>query len=155
MLSLSLLITYSGLSCFPTDNMEEITGFLVTPNGSTGAVQAVFIREALGTRIRIPYFIKAALTLVSWLQLEEATAEWTLLLGSALQKEAEKAPQGKGPLAEIEFWRERNASLGSLYEQLNTPQAKKVVATLEAGSGDANLLMRFKAQVRPGGHSNG
>lgn len=77
------------------------------------------------------------------------------MLGSALQKEAEKAPQGKGPLAEIEFWRERNASLGSLYEQLNTPQAKKVVATLEAGSGDANLLMRFKAQVRPGGHTNG
>lgn len=59
-------------------------------------------------------------------------------------------PQGKGPLAEIEFWRERNASLGSLYEQLNTPQAKKVVATLEAGSGDANLLMRFKAQVSAG-----
>lgn len=38
-----------------------------------------------------------------------------------MQRESQKQPAGKGPLAEIEFWRERNAALSSLHEQLNLP----------------------------------
>lgn len=44
------------------------------------------------------------------------------VLASVLQRESQKHPTGKGPLAEIEFWRERNAVMSSLYEQLNLPQ---------------------------------
>jgi dynein heavy chain len=36
-------------------------------------------------------------------------------------------PAGTGPLAEIEFWRERNAVLSALYEQLNLPHVKRMV----------------------------
>ena len=38
-----------------------------------------------------------------------------------------KAP---GPMAEIDFWRERSAILSALSEQLNLPVAKKIVAVL-------------------------
>ena len=48
--------------------------------------------------------------------------------------------------AEIEFWRTRNASFVSLYEQLNLASVKKCVSVLEAGSADQNLLTSFKAQ---------
>lgn len=35
--------------------------------------------------------------------------------------------QGNGPLAEIEFWRERNATLSALYEQTKLPFVRKVL----------------------------
>eukprot|EP00951_Prasinocladus_malaysianus_P015335 scaffold117564_cov45-Prasinocladus_malaysianus.AAC.2 len=73
-------------------------------------------------------------------------AEWTSVLASAIQVQADKGPVGSSPLAEIEFWRERNSALSSLYEQLNLPQARKIVAVIEAGSEDQNLLNSFKAQ---------
>lgn len=34
--------------------------------------------------------------------------------------------QGHGPLAEIEFWRERNATLSALHEQTKLPIVRKV-----------------------------
>eukprot|EP00899_Mesostigma_viride_P018540 jgi/Mesvir1/26688/Mv20468-RA.1 len=79
-------------------------------------------------------------------QLEPAMAEWTSVLSSAIQRETQKVPLGKGPLAEIEFWRERNAALSSLYEQLNLPNVKNMLAALEMGSSDANLMQGFKTQ---------
>ncbi|KAK3281453.1 hypothetical protein CYMTET_10756, partial [Cymbomonas tetramitiformis] len=79
-------------------------------------------------------------------QLESALAEWTAVLASAIQRESEKVAVGKGPLAEIDFWRERNAALSSLYEQLNLPNVKRMVSVVETGSGDTNLLTSFKSQ---------
>ena len=53
--------------------------------------------------------------------LEQYMSEWSSLLATVMQRESEKQPQGQGPLAEIEFWRARNAVLSSIYEQLNLP----------------------------------
>ncbi len=64
-----------------------------------------------------------------------------------MQRESEKQPAGKGPLAEIDFWRERNAVLSALYEQLNLPHVKRLIAVVELGSDDRNLLAGFKSQV--------
>ncbi len=61
------------------------------------------------------------------LQLEQAMAEWSTVLAAVMQRESEKQPAGKGPLAEIEFWRERNAVLSSIYEQLHLPQVSGCV----------------------------
>lgn len=58
-----------------------------------------------------------------------------------------QAPLEKGPYAELEFWQARNNSLSSMYEQLNSSRAKRVLALLEAGSSNSNLLGTFKAQV--------
>lgn len=33
--------------------------------------------------------------------------------------------QGNGPLAEIDYWRERNAALSALYEQLKAPNIQR------------------------------
>lgn len=49
-----------------------------------------------------------------------------------------------GPLIEIDFWRERNAVLSGLYEQLNLPHVKKMVAVVELASTDQNLLASYK-----------
>ena len=65
-----------------------------------------------------------------------------------MQREREKQPQGDGPLAEIEFWRARNAVLSSLFEQLNLPAVKKMVSVIELGSDDRNLMASYKSQVR-------
>lgn len=39
--------------------------------------------------------------------------------------------QGHGPLAEIEFWRERNATLSALYEQTKLPVVRKVLEVIK------------------------
>ena len=39
--------------------------------------------------------------------------------------------QGNGPLAEIEFWRERNATLSALYEQTKLPFVRKVFEVIK------------------------
>jgi len=81
------------------------------------------------------------------LTLEHYMSEWSNLLGSVMQRESVKQPQGEGPLAEIEFWRAKNAVLSSLFEQLNLASVKKMVAVIELGSDDRNLLASFKSQL--------
>lgn len=39
--------------------------------------------------------------------------------------------QGNGPLAEIEFWRERNATLSALHEQTKLPLVRKVLEVIK------------------------
>lgn len=39
--------------------------------------------------------------------------------------------QGHGPLAEIEFWRERNATLSALHEQTKLPVVRKVLEVIK------------------------
>ena len=60
-------------------------------------------------------------------QIREICSEWTKLIRSALEVQIKKVPQGKGPLAEIDFWRERNAALSALVEQLKIPTVAKML----------------------------
>lgn len=41
------------------------------------------------------------------------------------------ASQANGPLAEIEFWRERNATLSALHEQTKLPVVRKVLEVIK------------------------
>eukprot|EP00961_Rhodomonas_salina_P185156 2500130-Rhodomonas_salina.1 len=68
------------------------------------------------------------------LDLESAVSDWTHQIQRIVQQEAQKQPQGKGPLAEIEFWRSKSASLSTLYEQLNLPHIKRVIRVLETAA---------------------
>ncbi len=74
-------------------------------------------------------------------------SDWSQVLATVMQRESEKQPVGTGPLAEIEFWRERNVVLGALYEQLNLPHVRKMIQVVEMGSDDRNLQAAFKSQV--------
>uniref|UniRef100_A0A6S8LSH1 AAA+ ATPase domain-containing protein n=1 Tax=Dunaliella tertiolecta TaxID=3047 RepID=A0A6S8LSH1_DUNTE len=90
---------------------------------------------------------KAAADTELVMSLEQYMSEWSSTLASVMQQESERQPSGSGPLAEIEFWRLRNAILSALYEQLNLPSVQKVIAVLEIGSDDRNLMASFKSQL--------
>ncbi len=62
--------------------------------------------------------------------LESAMEEWSRLIAAVVEAENLKRVKGKGPMAEIEFWRRRNASLSALYEQINMPKVKDVFCCL-------------------------
>jgi len=51
--------------------------------------------------------------------------------------------QGDGPLAEIDFWRERNAALSALNEQLKLPTVAKMLDIL-AQKPDMSAISNFK-----------
>ncbi|WIA10356.1 hypothetical protein OEZ85_010548 [Tetradesmus obliquus] len=78
---------------------------------------------------------------------EETVAEWSSTLSDVMQRESEKRPQGKGPLAEIDFWRARSAVLSGLWEQLSMRAAADIIEVVEAGSDDRNLMAAFKGQM--------
>ncbi|KAG8456021.1 hypothetical protein GDO86_001999 [Hymenochirus boettgeri] len=63
-------------------------------------------------------------------KLEQCVMNWQTQMTSALEEQLLKKPQGNGPLAEIDFWRERNATLSALSEQLKLPQVKKILSVL-------------------------
>ena len=58
-------------------------------------------------------------------QVEEVCRGWDKQITAALDAQHKKERQGKGPLAEIDYWRERNAALSALYEQLKLPKVRQ------------------------------
>ena len=64
-------------------------------------------------------------------ELEGALEEWTKVIASVVEHEGRKEVQGDGPLAEIEFWRDRNAALSSLFEQIRMPHVQQIIKVLE------------------------
>ena len=63
--------------------------------------------------------------------LTNTCSEWMIKVKEAMNNQIKKEPQGKGPLAEIDFWRERNAALSALVEQLHQPQVKQLLDMYE------------------------
>ncbi|XP_077015711.1 dynein axonemal heavy chain 10 isoform X3 [Tamandua tetradactyla] len=59
--------------------------------------------------------------------LEQCVINWLTQISAALESQLKKIPQGHGPLAEIDFWRERNATLSALHEQTKLPVVRKVL----------------------------
>ena len=52
-----------------------------------------------------------------------------------MEEQLQKQPQGNGPLAEIDFWKERSSNLSSLYEQLKSPAVQHIIAVLKVAGG--------------------
>ncbi|XP_053555751.1 dynein axonemal heavy chain 10 [Bombina bombina] len=63
-------------------------------------------------------------------KLELCVMNWQTQMSEAIEEQLKKKPQGNGPLAEIDFWRERNSTLSALNEQLKLPTVKKVLSVL-------------------------
>eukprot|EP00736_Rhodelphis_marinus_P002315 Rmarinus@m.3250 len=80
-------------------------------------------------------------------QIETALEEWTPAIAQAIEQQLKKEPVGKGPLAEIEFWRERNAALSTINEQLYQDRVKNMIIWLEE-NGNSALLPNFKDQLQ-------
>ena len=74
-------------------------------------------------------------------QLEVAMESWSKLVATVVEAENSKRPKTKGPLAEIEFWRQRNAALSALYEQINMPNVQDILKVLKMA--DAQMVATF------------
>uniref|UniRef100_A0A8C6Y8I9 Dynein axonemal heavy chain 10 n=1 Tax=Naja naja TaxID=35670 RepID=A0A8C6Y8I9_NAJNA len=80
--------------------------------------------------------------------LENLANGWLVLISSANEELQRKVPQGNGPLAEIDLWRERNATLSALTEQVKLPAVKKVLQVLEiANTGIVDNLQVVVAEL--------
>jgi dynein heavy chain len=72
--------------------------------------------------------------------LETAVYDWETQISDALEVLTQKTPNGDGPLAEIDYWKERNISLSGIFEQTKQEKIKKILEILTyvdspAGSG--------------------
>uniref|UniRef100_A0A8D2LCC4 Dynein axonemal heavy chain 10 n=1 Tax=Varanus komodoensis TaxID=61221 RepID=A0A8D2LCC4_VARKO len=66
--------------------------------------------------------------------LETQVNNWIMLISSVDEGLLRKVPQGNSPLAEIDLWRERNAALSALTEQIKLPLFKKVLQVLDTAN---------------------
>ncbi|KAG9262045.1 dynein heavy chain 10, axonemal [Astyanax mexicanus] len=62
--------------------------------------------------------------------LEQCVMNWQAQITIVLEEQQKKKPQAPGPLAEIDFWRERAAALSALSEQLKLPVVKKILEVM-------------------------
>ncbi|NWX71082.1 DYH10 protein, partial [Alca torda] len=78
--------------------------------------------------------------------LESYAVTWQKLISTALEEQLKKVPQGDGPLAEVNLWRERNDTLSALAEQTKLPEVQKVLAILQEAesehTGDLQIVLR-------------
>ena len=65
-------------------------------------------------------------------KLESAMEGWSRVISGMVDEQLKKQPQGNGPLAEIDFWKERNSALSTLYEQLKSTTIQNMLAVLKA-----------------------
>ncbi|VDM21658.1 unnamed protein product, partial [Hydatigera taeniaeformis] len=59
--------------------------------------------------------------------IESTVIEWRYKMQEIIEELRSRSTQGEGPLAEIEYWRDRTASLSRLVEQVAQPQIKRVL----------------------------
>ncbi|NWU42747.1 DYH10 protein, partial [Hylia prasina] len=77
--------------------------------------------------------------------LKRCAVTWQKLISTVLEEQLKKVPQGNGPLAEIDLWREKNATLSALTEQIKHPEVQKVLEILQKAeskfSGDLQIVL--------------
>jgi dynein heavy chain len=62
--------------------------------------------------------------------LEAAVYNWEAQIAESIEVQNRKVPKGDGPLAEIDYWRERNISLSGIFEQTKQEKAKQIIDML-------------------------
>ena len=66
-------------------------------------------------------------------EIQRALENWTSVIQGAVEAEHQKMSKSqRTPLGEIEFWRERNANLSVLYDQINAPKVQQMVQVMKA-----------------------
>ncbi|KAF1596613.1 Dynein heavy chain 10, axonemal, partial [Eudyptes moseleyi] len=77
--------------------------------------------------------------------LESCAMTWQKLISTALEEQLKKVPQGNGPLAEVDLWRERNNTLSALTEQTKLSDVQKVLEILQEAEsehiGDLQIVL--------------
>ncbi|NWY13631.1 DYH10 protein, partial [Aphelocoma coerulescens] len=77
--------------------------------------------------------------------LKSCAVSWQKLISRVLQEQLKKVPQGNSPLAEIDLWREKHATLSALTEQIKLPEVQKVLEILQKAesefTGDLQIVL--------------
>ncbi|NWZ12470.1 DYH10 protein, partial [Agelaius phoeniceus] len=77
--------------------------------------------------------------------LKRCAVTWQKLISGVLKEQLKKVPEGNGPLAEINLWRENNADLRALTEQMKLPEVQKVLEILQEAepefTGDLQIVL--------------
>ncbi|NWW73281.1 DYH10 protein, partial [Climacteris rufus] len=77
--------------------------------------------------------------------LKSCALTWQKLISTVLEEQLKKVPQDDGPLAEIDLWREKNATLSALTEQIKLPEVQKVLEILQEAEsecvGDLQIVL--------------
>ncbi|NXQ69921.1 DYH10 protein, partial [Quiscalus mexicanus] len=77
--------------------------------------------------------------------LKRCAVTWQKLISGVLKEQLKKVPEGNGPLAEINLWRENNAALRALTEQMKLPEVQKVLEILQEAepefTGDLQIVL--------------
>jgi len=142
------------------DETEEEDQSGTTSQGQTDSTMKLFLRDELVTnvekfashlevvikqvegevKLEIPNIVIAeepaivAKQPAIVVQLEVAMENWSRVISNTVETILKKTPRGSGPLAEIDFWKERNSALGALSEQLKLPQIQKILEVLKAAN---------------------
>ena len=66
--------------------------------------------------------------------LETAMEGWSRVISTVVDNQLKKRPNGEGPLAEVDFWRERNSILSMFYEQLKSPPIQSILMVLKVAN---------------------
>ena len=68
-------------------------------------------------------------------KLEECLNQWQREVAKFLENEKHREPSGNTPLDEVDFWKARAGTFGSLVKQLSAPEVTGVVAMLRLAEG--------------------
>lgn len=81
-------------------------------------------------------------------QLEQVVMTWGKHIQKVLDTYANKTPQGKGPIAEYDYWRDRETGLSMLVEQLKTADVKEILSMMnEVQSTVASAFNSFQLEL--------
>ncbi|NXQ89466.1 DYH10 protein, partial [Nyctibius grandis] len=75
--------------------------------------------------------------------LESCAMTWQKLISTTLEEQLKKVPQGSGPLAEVDLWRERNDTLSALTEQTKHPDVQKLLEILREAKSEHTGNLRI------------
>jgi dynein heavy chain len=65
-------------------------------------------------------------------EIESALENWIAVIAAAVEAEHQKMTKtSRSPLGEIEFWRDRNANLSALFDQINAPKVQMMVEVMK------------------------
>ncbi|KAL4712607.1 hypothetical protein ACJJTC_007202 [Scirpophaga incertulas] len=70
-------------------------------------------------------------------QMEEAVTLWESHINSTINLCLNKTREGDGPVAEYKYWRERDAEISLLVEQLKQPMVVKIISLLQKSNSPA------------------
>ncbi|NXK64173.1 DYH10 protein, partial [Sylvietta virens] len=77
--------------------------------------------------------------------LKSCAVTWQKLISRVLEEQLKKVPQGNGPLAEIDLWHEKYATLRALTEQIKLPEVQKFLEILQEAepefTGDLQIVL--------------